>query len=62
VRAQTVLREFVIGQRATQIVEDLLALNPRVVGLGVYIWVETTQVVRVLKALRPDVKGGAGRA
>ena len=57
-RAQTVLREFVIGQRATQIVEDLLALNPRVVGLGVYIWnvVETTQVVRVLKALRPDVK------
>jgi hypothetical protein len=33
-RAQTVLREFVIGQRATQIVEDLLALNPRVVGLA----------------------------
>ena len=57
-RAQTELREFVIGQRATQIVEDLLALNPRVVGLGVYIWnvVETTQVVRLLKTLRPDVK------
>ena len=57
-RAQTQLREFVIGQRATQIVEDLLALNPRVIGLGVYIWnvVETTQVVRLLKTLRPDVK------
>ena len=57
-RAQTALREFVIGQRATQIVEDLLALNPRVIGLGVYIWnvVETTQVVRLLKTLRPDVK------
>ena len=56
-RAQTVLREFVIGQRATQIVEDLLALNPRVLGLGVYIWnvVETTQVVRLLKTLRPDL-------
>ena len=56
-RAQTVLREFVIGQRSAQIVEDLLALNPRVIGLGVYIWnvVETTQVVRLLKALRPDV-------
>ena len=57
-RAQTALREFVIGQRATQIVEDLLALNPRVIGLGIYIWnvVETTQVVRLLKTLRPDVK------
>ncbi len=57
-RAQTVLREFVIQQKPTQIVEDLLALEPKVIGLGVYIWnvVETTQVVRLLKALRPDVK------
>jgi radical SAM superfamily enzyme YgiQ (UPF0313 family) len=57
-RAQTALREFVIQQRPTQIVEELLALEPRVIGLGVYIWnvVETTQVVRLLKALRPDIK------
>ena len=57
-RAQTQLREFVIQQRPTQIVEDLLALEPRVIGLGIYIWnvVETTQVVRLLKALRPDIK------
>ena len=57
-RAQTVLREFVIQQKPTQIVEELLALDPKVIGLGIYIWnvVETTQVVRLLKALRPDVK------
>ena len=57
-RAQTVLREFVIAQRPTQVVEDLLALDPKVIGLGVYIWnvAETTQVVRLLKALRPDIK------
>ena len=57
-RAQTQLREFVIQQRPTQIVEELLALNPQVIGLGVYIWnvVETTQVVRLLKTLRPDIK------
>ncbi|MES2414062.1 MAG: radical SAM protein [Pseudomonadota bacterium] len=57
-RAQTQLREFVIQQRPLQIVEELLALEPRVIGLGVYIWnvVETTQVVRLLKTLRPDVK------
>ena len=57
-RAQTELREFVIQQPPTQIVEELLALQPCVIGLGVYIWnvVETTQVVRLLKTLRPDIK------
>ena len=57
-RAVTQLREYVIQQRPTQIVEELLALNPQVIGLGIYIWnvVETTQVVRLLKALRPDIK------
>ena len=57
-RAQTQLREFVIQQRPMQIVEELLALKPEVIGLGIYIWnvVETTQVVRLLKTLRPDIK------
>lgn len=57
-RAQTQLREFVIGQPETRMVEELLALQPEVIGLGVYIWnvVETTQVVRLLKTLRPDIK------
>ena len=57
-RAVTQLREFTIAQRPIQIVESLLALSPKVIGLGVYIWnvVETTQVVRLLKTLRPDIK------
>ncbi len=57
-RAQTQLQEFVIQHPPTQIVEHLLALNPQVIGLGIYIWnvVETTQVVRLLKTLRPDIK------
>lgn len=57
-RQRTQLREFVIQQRPTQIVEELLALQPQVIGLGIYIWnvVETTQVVRLLKTLRPDIK------
>ncbi|MDP2819811.1 MAG: DUF4080 domain-containing protein [Polaromonas sp.] len=57
-RAQTQLREFVIGQPATRIVEELLALQPQVIGLGIYIWnvAETTQVVRLLKTLRPDIR------
>ena len=57
-RAQTQLREFVIAQRPTQIVEDLLALSPKVIGFGIYIWnvLETTQVVRLIKTLWPDIK------
>ncbi len=57
-RAQTQLREFVIQQRPAQIVEELLALEPEVIGLGIYIWnvVETTQVVRLLKTLKPGIK------
>lgn len=57
-RTQTGLREFTIHQPPLQIVEALLADSPEVIGLGVYIWnvVETTQVVRLLKTLRPDVK------
>lgn len=56
-RAQTRLCEFVIGQPATRLVEELLTLQPQVIGLGVYIWnvVETTQLVRLLKTLRPDI-------
>ncbi len=57
-KGQTQLREFVIAQPPLLIAEQLLALSPKVIGLGVYIWnvVETTQVVRLLKALRPDIK------
>ena len=57
-REATQLREFVIQQRPAQIVEELLAMQPEVIGLGIYIWnvVETTQVVRLLKTLRPGIK------
>ena len=57
-RGQTLLQEFSIAQKPSVVVEQLLAHDPAIVGLGVYIWnvSETTQVVRLLKAVRPDVK------
>lgn len=57
-REETLLREYVIAQKPLQMVEDLLALNPEVIGFGVYIWnaVPTLQVLRLLKALRPGIK------
>ena len=56
-RAQTQLQEFVIGARASDVVERLLAHNPRIVGFGVYIWnvEETTRVVALLKRVAPEV-------
>jgi radical SAM superfamily enzyme YgiQ (UPF0313 family) len=57
-RKRTALREFVIDQRPIDIAESVLALNPRVVGFGVYIWnvTQTTEVVAILKAVRPDIR------
>lgn len=56
--ADTTLLEFVIGDRPLDIVESLLARQPRIVGLGVYIWnaEETYQVVAMLKQVAPEVK------
>jgi radical SAM superfamily enzyme YgiQ (UPF0313 family) len=49
--------EFDINQKPTDITESILAANPRIVGIGVYIWnvAPTTQVVAELKRLRSDL-------
>lgn len=56
-QAQTRMFEWTIHTRPMDAVEELLALNPRIVGLGVYIWNvrESLEFVRLLKALRPDI-------
>jgi radical SAM superfamily enzyme YgiQ (UPF0313 family) len=57
-RAQTLLCEFTLAQKPVHIADQLLALQPQVIGLGVYIWnaVPTLQLVRLLKALAPSIK------
>ncbi len=47
--------EFEIKQRPVDIAEAILAEQPRIVGLGVYIWNvgPATELVKVLKALAP---------
>ncbi|MDP1530546.1 B12-binding domain-containing radical SAM protein [Rhodoferax sp.] len=68
-RALTELREYTISRPKQEVVADLLAtLGPapsagspagvQIVGLGVYIWnvTQTTEVIRLLKAARPDLK------
>ncbi|HWD18452.1 MAG TPA: gamma-glutamyltransferase [Verrucomicrobiae bacterium] len=56
-QARAALLEFDLQQRATDVVETILAQNPRIVGLGVYIWnvAQATEVAAALKRVRPDV-------
>lgn len=56
-QAEAAIREFIITQRPLDIAETVLAEQPRIVGFGVYIWnvAETTQVVALLKRVRPDL-------
>ena len=67
-RQQTVLREFTTARDAREIAEELLdtlygphgsdAHGPRIIGFGVYIWnvLQTSAVIRRLKAVRPDLR------
>lgn len=54
---QSVLLEFGIKDNTTEILERILDAEPRIVGLGVYIWNidPITRLVQDLKKLRPDL-------
>lgn len=56
-QGQTELLEVTIKQRPIDIAEQLLAHNPRIIGLGVYIWNarESEELVAILKQVRPEV-------
>lgn len=49
--------ERTIEDRPADVVERLLLLNPRIVGLSVYIWnaTEMLAIAKLLRALRPEV-------
>ena len=53
----TQIIEYTLDSRAEDIVENLLELEPQIIGFGVYIWnaVETLAVVRLLKQLQPSL-------
>lgn len=52
------ITEFQINQAPVEILEAVLAREPRIVGFGVYIWnvVETTEVLGMLRRLRPEIR------
>jgi len=56
-RAAASIVEFDINQRPVDIAEALLARNPKIVGLGIYIWnvAPAAEVVATLKRIRPVI-------
>jgi len=56
-QSATSLREWSLGVKARDVVEDILAERPRIVGLSVYIWnVEIlTEIAQLLKRIRPEI-------
>ena len=55
---QTCIQEFSLAQRPEDIAEVLLSGTARIIGFGVYIWnvTETTDVIRLIKAVRPEIQ------
>ncbi len=54
---RSAIKEFVIGQKTEEVAEAILAENPRILGLGVYIWncEESLKLVLMLKAVNPGL-------
>lgn len=56
-REDSIIREFVTGQKTEEIVERILEGDPHILGLGVYIWnvEESTRLVAQLKVVAPGL-------
>ena len=56
-RDRAVIRELVIGANPIDVAELLLADDPKILGLGVYVWnaAESAALVSVLKRVRPGL-------
>ncbi len=50
------IQEFTLESRPEDVVEQLLSVQPKIIGFGVYIWnvVQTEKVVALLKAVSPQ--------
>ena len=56
-QSRTELVEFTINDAVLEVLDAIVSRNPKIVGLGVYIWNidQATRLVAALKRLRPDI-------
>ena len=57
-RPRARIAEFDINQRPVDIAEQILAMRPSILGLGVYIWNvrQTTELIAILRRLDPAMR------
>lgn len=57
-KEQACILEFTLKDQPQSIAEKILAQQPQIVGLGVYIWnaLETQKVIHILKQVAPEIK------
>ena len=57
-QAKSALCEFTIHRKTEELAAELLLINPKIIGFGVYIWNvdQTCALVKLLKTQRPDIK------
>ncbi len=55
-RDQAEIMELTIQQNIAEMLELIIAKNPKIIGFGVYIWniLETTRLIKEIKILRPE--------
>ncbi len=56
-QSRAAMLEFDTSQRTVDVLETILSQNPKIVGIGVYIWnaTQSLQLVAELKRIRPDI-------
>jgi radical SAM superfamily enzyme YgiQ (UPF0313 family) len=56
-RQRAAILEFDINQRPVDVLEAILARQPKIIGIGVYIWnaQQSLQLVADLKRVKPDI-------
>jgi len=53
---QTTIQEYVINENVQDIAEKILLQNPKIIGLGVYIWnvSDISQLIHIIKKVTPN--------
>ena len=56
-QTQTELIEFTIKTPIEQMLDEILAYDPSIIGFGIYIWnvEQTTKLIKKLKQIKPDI-------
>lgn len=55
-KEQTTIQEYVINENMQDIAEKLLLQNPKIIGIGVYIWnvSDVSQLIHIIKKVSPN--------